>query len=298
MTVEELFKIWLEFKSIEVKKSTLSTYIRKIDTYILPVFSECLLNEITISNVSHFIIELMERLSSKTVIDIKTILQSALDFAHTHNYVDRKIEIPTPAHNKTEVETFNAKEQKKLINYILSDLYNRNFLVLLGLQTGMRVGELCSLRYKDIKKICNIKNTVQRIKNLESNSPKTIVCMGTPKSKLSTRPVPLNNFLLETFSKIYDKQFDDCYILTNTKEYSEPRLLEKHFKTLLQECNIEYKKFHALRHTFATGALRMEIDIKTLAEIMGLSVKVLITTYIHTDLDEKIKSMDKLQIMA
>lgn len=296
MTVEELFVIWIAYKKIEVKKSSISTYTRKIDTYILPVFGQCLISDITVTMVSHFIIELMERLSNKTVIDIKTILQSALDFAFTQNYVDRKITIPSPPHVKTEVETFNTSEQKKITNYILDNLNNRNFLILLSLNTGMRVGELCALRYRDIKKICMINHTIQRIKNLDSSESKTCLHVGTPKSKLSLRPVPINNSILEIFRGIYRKEKDDCYILTNTMECSEPRLLEKNFQTLLKESHVQYKKFHVLRHTFATNALRAGIDLKTLSEIMGLSIKVLISTYLHSDIQEKINSMEKLQM--
>lgn len=298
MTVEELLIIWLEYKRIEIKKSSISTYTRKIDTYILPVFGQCLISDITVTMVSHFIIELMERLSNKTVIDIKTILQSALDFAFTQNYVDRKITIPSPPHVKTEVETFNTKDQKKITDYIIGHMNNRNFLVLLSLNTGMRVGELCALKYRDIKKVCMIRHTIQRIKNLDSVESKTCLHLGTPKSKLSLRPVPLNNSILEVFQNIYSKDKDDCYILTNSKEFSEPRLLEKFFEAFLNECHVPYKKFHTLRHTFATTALRRGVDIKTLSEIMGLSVKVLISTYLHSDLDEKVKSMEKIQIMA
>lgn len=298
MTVEELLIIWLEYKRIEIKKSSISTYTRKIETYILPAFGKCLLNDITIRNVSQFIIKLLETLSNKTVIDIKTIFQSALDFAYKQNFADRKIEIPTPAHVKTEVETFNSKEQQKIIDYIYENMSNRNFLIILSLGTGIRVGELCALKYRDIKKICMINRTIQRIKNIDSGETKTCLHIGTPKSKLSLRPVPINESILKIFQLIYNKEKEDCYILTNSKEFSEPRLLEKHFKTLLQECNIEYKKFHTLRHTFATTALRSGVDIKTLSEIMGLSVKVLISTYLHSDLDEKVKSMEKIQIMA
>lgn len=298
MTVEELLIIWLEYKRIEIKKSSISTYTRKIETYILPAFGKCLLNDITIRNVSQFIIKLLETLSNKTVIDIKTIFQSALDFAYKQNFADRKIEIPTPAHVKTEVETFNSKEQQKIIDYIYENMSNRNFLIILSLGTGIRVGELCALKYRDIKKICMINRTIQRIKNIDSGETKTCLHIGTPKSKLSLRPVPINESILKIFQLIYNKEKEDCYILTNSKEFSEPRLLEKHFKTLLQECNIEYKKFHTLRHTFATTALRCGVDIKTLSEIMGLSVKVLISTYLHSDLDEKVKSMEKIQIMA
>lgn len=295
MTVTELFTIWIEYKKVELKKTSLSTYIRIIEANILPNLGYYNLNDITVTMVSHFMIGLLERLSSKTVIDIKTILQSAFDFAYKQGTIDKRIEIPTPQHIRPEIETFTTTEQKILINNILSDLNNRNFLIILALSTGMRIGELCALKYKDIKNICMVRHTVQRIKNLDSNTSKTCLHVGTPKSKLSLRPVPLNKFILNIFQKLDGTQ-EDFYILTNGNNLSEPRLLEKYYEKILKDSGIKYKKFHTLRHTFATKALQSGMDIQTLAEIMGITVKVLISTYIHTDLSEKVKSMEKLQL--
>lgn len=296
MTVAELFDIWIKFKKIEVKTTTISTYVRKIEAYILPQLAHYQLDQLTVTVVTGFISGLMDTLSSKTVIDIKTILQSGFAFAFKQKYIADEIQIPSPPHIKKDIDTFSQAEQKKLIDYIVSNLDNSSFSVLLGLGCGMRVGELCSLKYKDIKKICTVRHTVQRIKNMETDTPKTILYMGSPKSALSTRPVPLNQFLLNTFSKIYNKKYDDCYILTNTKEFTEPRTLEKYFEKLLQKCRVEYKKFHTLRHTFATNALRAGVDLQTLSEIMGITVKVLISTYLHSDLEEKAKSMEKMNM--
>lgn len=296
MTITELFDIWINYKKIEVKKPTISTYVRKFDAYIMPTLGHLNLEELTISNISSFIYELMNTLSSKSVIDIKTILQSTLAFAYKQNFIDRKIEIPAPPHIRKNIETFSNTEQSRLIGYIQSNMNSRYFLVLLGLGTGMRIGELCALKYKDIKKICNVRYTVQRIKNLETDSPKTMLYVGSPKSRLSLRPVPLNTYILDSFRGVFDTKLDNCYILTGTMEYSEPRLLEKLYSKLLCDCHIEYKKFHTLRHTFATNALIAGMDIKTLAEIMGITVKVLISTYIHTNIEQKIESMEKLKM--
>lgn len=298
MTVAKLLEIWIECKKIEIKKTSLSTYMRIIESNILPDLGSYNLGDITTLEMSRFVTKLMNvnNLSSKTVIDIKVLLQNSFDFAYKQGFFDKRIEIPTPPHIRPEVETFTTAEQKNLINDILSDLNNRNFLIILALSTGMRIGELCALKYADIKSICMVKHTVQRIKNLDySDETRTCLHIGSPKSKRSLRPVPLNKFILNVFQKL-DKPDDDCYILTNTKNCSEPRALEKYYEKKLKECRIEYKKFHVLRHTFATNALRAGVDLKTLAEIMGITENVLVSTYIHTDINEKIKSMEKLQL--
>lgn len=297
MTVEELFAKWIEIKKITVKKTSLSTYIRKIETYLLPTLGNYSLSELNISIISSLIWELMGTLSTKSIIDIKIILQSALNFAHEQRLIDTKIKIPTPQHIRPEIVTFTEIEQKKIRNHILANLNNKTFLILIALLTGMRIGELCGLKYKDIKKICYVKTTVQRIKNLESyDTAKTVLYIGSPKSRLSTRPIPLTRFVLDTFKKIYDRKLDNCYILTNSLNVAEPKVLQRFYKKFLQDCNIDYKKFHTLRHTFSTEALKAGCDLQTIAEILGITVQILISTYIHSSLEEKIKCMNKMQI--
>lgn len=75
------------------------------------------------------------------------------------------------------------------------------------------------------------------------------------------------------------------YLLTNTNKYIEPRSIERKFEKILRACNIDNKKFHILRHTFATKCVRLGFNIKTLSEILGhSSVKITLERYVHSDI--------------
>ena len=149
----------------------------------------------------------------------------------------------------------------------------RNLTILPDLYTGLRIGELCALQWKDIgfiNNIISITKTVQRIKNNDINSNvKTKLIITEPKTEYSVRTVPIPKFLI-TILKQY-RSDRDVYFFTNTDKPKDPRALEKYFKDLLSKCGIRDLVFHALRHTYATRAREAGIDIKILSQLLGHS---------------------------
>lgn len=300
MTVIVLFKLWINQKRISVKNTTISTYMQKIESNILPYIGSYELDSLDGAILTDYILSLRSRggLSDKTISDIVMILNNALKFAYMQGYIKQMITLLSPRYDHPPITIFSQEEQKILMNYLLATQDNTHFLIMLALYNGLRIGELCGLKYTDITNgICSIKRTVQRIKNVEKsqNTSKTIVVVGTPKSKLSIRDIPLTDFLWEVYQNKYQKDNNE-YIMTDSANLSEPRILESRYKKILACCGISYKNFHTLRHTFATTALRSGFDIKTLADIMGHSVKILTGTYLHTDMEEKAKNMKKLKM--
>ena len=73
------------------------------------------------------------------------------------------------------------------------------------------------------------------------------------------------------------------------------RTYQKTFSTILAKLGIKHKKFHTLRHTFATRTLRIGIDIKSLSEILGhKNPSITINRYVHSSIDYKIEIINKL----
>ena len=64
---------------------------------------------------------------------------------------------------------------------------------------------------------------------------------------------------------------------------------------LLKKLGIPHKGFHALRHTFATRAIEVGMDVKTLSEILGhKNPSVTLKRYAHSLLEHKAEMMNKL----
>ena len=158
------------------------------------------------------------------------------------------------------------------------------FGILLSLFMGLRIGELCGLKWEDIdfqNKILHIKRTVQRISSPNGNR-KTKVIISTPKSETSFRSVAIPDFLMEYFEMF--RNSDNFFILSGADKPVEPRAIQYRYKKILQSAEIENHNFHKLRHTFATNCAENGYDVKTLSSVLGHnSVNLTLNQYVHPD---------------
>ena len=190
-------------------------------------------------------------------------------------------------------ETF---ERKRLESYLLHNQNNTNISVLLCLFTGLRVGELCGLKWSDIdfqNGTVSVCRTVQRI----NKHGKSEVAIGSPKSKSSVRIVPIPDFLLAILKA--KRKGDDFYIITGTSKPTEPRTMQNRFKSILKTCGIRNVNFHLLRHTYATMCIENGFDPKTLSELLGhADASITLNRYVHSSMQMKKNYVSRLQLTA
>lgn len=194
---------------------------------------------------------------------------------------------------------FSTAEQEKLYQYLCLNLNNYNVGILLCLFTGIRIGEVCALRWEDIsiqEKTIYIHQTMQRIQS-RNEDKKTKVIISTPKSQCSIRIIPLPDNLVEIISKCTVKKTG--YFLTGSdNKFVEPRTMQNHFKKVLQENSITDTNFHSLRHTFATRCIELGFDVKSLSEILGhASVNITMNRYVHPSMTLKRENMQRLSTL-
>ena len=85
------------------------------------------------------------------------------------------------------------------------------------------------------------------------------------------------------------------YVISKNGKPFDVRTYRRLFKKLLKAADLPDMKFHCLRHTFATRALEVGMDYKTLSEILGhASVGITLDLYAHSLKEHKIKQMNKL----
>lgn len=191
-------------------------------------------------------------------------------------------------------------EQEALLAILLHNTDLRKFGVLLCLYTGIRIGEICALKWENvdlINGVISIRKTLQRIQCIEPcTGRKTKVIITDPKSNCSIRDIPLPTFLTKMAQEYHSKP--EAYVLTGCEEhYIEPRLLQYEFKKYIHACGLEGVNYHALRHTFATRCIDLGFDAKTLSEILGhTNVNITLNRYVHSSLDTKRFCMEKLTI--
>jgi len=295
---------WLEELKPIRKKSTIVKYMGQLKNYIIPAFGTLKLNEISNEDIISFSRKLLteeqqgRKLSPKTVSDIisrmKSIRRFALLRGYEVNYIPNVVEIPL---RQRQIRILTFVEENKILRYLKNHFDFTALGILLSLFTGLRIGELCALKWSDFSfedKEFYVRRTMQRLHNLDDDSKrKTSIEIDEPKSQSSIRKIPIPNELLNFLKNAY---VEDSYILSGSKnKFVEPRTMKNRFKSVLKKCGVEKINFHALRHTFATRCVELGFDIKSLSEILGhANVNITLNRYVHPSMKLKHANMNKL----
>lgn len=239
----------------------------------------------------------------KTVHDILVVLHGILKYtAAQFPGAFPAVEINYPKETRKEMRVLSRDEQKRLAVYLLDGTDFCKFGVLLMLFTGLRIDELCALRWSDVnikEKVVSVSATMQRLRSTDTDTAeKTKILIGAPKSDTSVRTIPLTDNAAELCRKFAVR--NPCaYILTGTSEFMEPRSFQYRIEKYTRECGLDGIHAHTLRHTFATRAVEVGFEIKTLSEILGhANTTITLNRYVHTSLGLKRTNMDKLAALA
>ena len=301
---ETIIREWLKSKKDEIGDDDLKiqSYLKyqyTAEKDIIPKLGSeafCKLNSKVFQN--YFEDELIKdkALSSKRMLFY--IINASCQYGITNNYktslnkIEVKIKTPKP-----KIVYLTRYEQQKVEELLYKKKGLKALGILMCLYTGLRIGELCALRWCDVdlkNKCYNIEHTVQRVRNTDPNATsKTKLIMGIPKTSSSKRIVPIPDFLIPILKK-YKKE-DNIFIFSDKETPRDPRTYESYFERILKKCNVDNINFHALRHTFATRSLEAGMDIKTLSEILGhSSYKITLDIYVHSSFDLKKDSLNVL----
>lgn len=296
---------WLRLRKQKIKEATYIKYETALEKHIKPRLGGCFPLGISSCLIDSFTNELLfeEELAPKTVHDILVVLNGVLKYATTHfPGIFPAIEINYPKCGRKEMRVLSREEQQRFIIYLLTDMDACKFGVLLTLFTGMRIGELCALRWGCIslrEKTVQVAATMQRLRDTEANDgARTKIVTGAPKSDSSVRTIPLTDYAAELCGKMFS-QSTAAYVLTGTEKYMEPRTLQYRMEKYTRECGLEGVHFHTLRHTFATRAIEVGFEVKSLSEILGhASTTITLDRYVHSSLQLKRENMSKLSAIG
>lgn len=287
---------WLKYKKNTVKKSTYYNYSYSVEKYLYPRFAD---QDITqIKDYNDFIEKLTDTLAPKTVRDIITKLKEIINFyEEEHNTKLNIKKMSLPKMNKKEIQILSNKEKQKLEKYCIEQNSLKSLGILICLNTGLRIGEVCALRWENVDfetRRIHVEKTIERIYSKEET--KTTVIIDTPKSITSVRTIPINSKLYNILKQIRGKSKKTDFVLTGSSEhYVEPRNYQYHFKEILKRNKVKKYKFHTLRHTFATNCIEAGMDIKSLSEILGhADVSITLNIYVHSSDKIKRKYLEKI----
>lgn len=291
MSVSQVAEKWLETVKVRCKLSTYCKYESICRIHIIPQIGKYRVDMVDLSDIAVILNKGSKAAETKRL--ILSVLKMILKFAGEEKRLNLSSLFPKTV--QKEIVTLTKQEQKVLASFLTVGGDKCKLGVFLCLCTGLRLGELCALRRRDIsftQNTLSVKGTMQRITS-ENGITKTEMVISAPKSSSSERIIPLPQAVVEVI-KDYEPLSQDCFLLSGTEKPVLPRTLENRFKVYLKSAGIKETKFHTLRHTFATSCVENGMDIRTLSEILGhSSVGITLQRYVHPSLDAKRKSLEK-----
>lgn len=299
---------WLHAKRLGVKESTYIRYRNTIENHIKPDLGKYPINKISTSLMEQFVSRKLQNgridgnggLSPKSLSDIMVIVKESFKYAHSYGVsVVCSFERISFKKNAQEMRVLSFLEEQRLLSVLFKDFDRYKMGVFICLYTGIRIGELCALQWKNVslsENAIKIEYTMQRLQSENLNaSQKTRIIVTEPKSYAALRTIPLPGFVIDVIKPFAGSP--NTYVLSGEcKKIIEPRTMQNRFKAYLAEGKIEEANFHSLRHTFATRCIEAGFDVKTLSEILGhSSVKITLDKYVHSSMQLKRSNMEKLK---
>lgn len=309
---------WLDFVKPRIKESSYVRYANLIEHHMEQQIGKHFPEDIDTRLIDDYINTLLRKkenegagLSAKTAADILGVTKSVIQYIDSR-YKPLHCDLSQITIKKEEarMRILSREEQEVLVRYLLANPSRMNVGILLTLFTGLRIGELCALRWSDIRieeRVICVERTMQRIQNRRENRHtgqetddlprKTKIIITTPKSSKSIRKIPLPDQISQILKA--GKCCGSEYFLTGKEQsYIEPRTMQYHFKKVLKQARVPEANYHALRHTFATRCVELGFDIKSLSEILGhASVNITLNRYVHPSMDVKKDNMEKLAFL-
>lgn len=320
---------WLHnYAHITVRPSTYISYEGYIYNHIIPIIGSLPIQKLTPPIVQNFYNDRFLHgrtdgkggLSSKTLRNMHNMFHQALEQAKINGLI-----MQNPADNaiipkspKKEMRVLSVEEQMLLLSVI--HMHRLGFAIKFDLATGLRIGELCALKWTDLnpmKQTVKISRTLQRIKTnqmereeLDGSENMTMVIEGDVKTRSGFREIPIPDKIWAELMQHKQRQqleymnygitiLPDGYIFAMPfGTCVEPSTMRDALNFLLAAAGIDHANFHSLRHTFATRAIENGMPVKTLSDILGHSqVQITMDLYCHSSLDHMRDSMNLMMGM-
>uniref|UniRef100_UPI00292FB47F tyrosine-type recombinase/integrase n=1 Tax=uncultured Ruminococcus sp. TaxID=165186 RepID=UPI00292FB47F len=324
ITLSEWLNIWLtSYAYIKVRPSTYASYQAYINNHIAPYIGGVKLQKLTTEQLQLYFNEKAKNgrldgkggLSPKTIRNLYNMLHEALQQAVTNKYLSVNVSegVVLPSRQTPDIVVFKPDEQAAIL--VACKKERLGFAIELDFMTGLRIGELCALKWSDFdftEKIFDVRRTLQRIQKKTSDigekSAKTQIVEGDTKTKNGKRVIPITDVMYHKLMQHRSRQnfeklrlgkgyADHGYVFANEFGYAvEPSYLRDVYERILKSAGVSHYKFHTIRHTFATRAIENGAPVKIVSEILGhSSVQLTMDVYCHPSVSAKRSVMEKLE---
>ena len=298
-TIREIAEAWKEYKRPYVKQSTMAAYVLILENHVLPEFGDN--DSLHEHEVQAFVLKKIERgLSVKSVKDILIVLKMVMKFGVKNEWMYHyEWDIKYPANNMPkELEVLSVANHRKILDYVQHNFTFMSLGIYISLSTGLRIGEICALKWSDINVAdgtITVQRTIERIYVVEGEKKHTQLVINTPKTVNSCREIPMSKELLAMVKPMKKVVNGDFYVLTNEDKPTEPRTYRNYYNRLMEKLDIPKLKYHGLRHSFATRCIEAGCDYKTVSVLLGHSnISTTLNLYVHPNMEQKKRCINKM----
>lgn len=303
-TVAQWMNDWMENELLgSVKESSYQTYRNQLRKHILPRLGAVELTALTPGMVHAFLQDLRDiGLSESMTRGVYRLLSAGMRAAQEDGIIRKNPckKIRVQRGERPEQRVLSREEQRRVE---LALLESGNLSALMSLYTGLRLGEICGLKWTDIdwdNGTITVRRTVQRLKHGRSDAgPKTLLMIGSPKSYSSHRTIPAPAALLERLKEMRARLAAQGaltdFLFSTAARATEPRTIQRRFERVMRAMCLPDVHFHTLRHSFATRLLELGVDVKTVSVLLGHgSPKTTLDCYAHSLLSQQRSAMRRL----
>lgn len=295
---------WLASVSHGVKESTLAHYDYTLQRYLLPVFGAWKVHGLDEQRLEQGMLEVIspksgnhKPLGASSARECLSILRRICKYA-AHLRLMRPVEIlvKLPQFERVQTKPLSVQEQACLRDFVLEHPTTRKAGLLLQMQLGLRIGEVCGLQWGDFDLsagVLTIRRTVSRIYCRDGH---TKVLIQTPKTRSSGREIPIPQELFTLLQRLHGGASEETWFLSgNAEKPVEPRCYRKSVQLYLRQAAVRKVHPHTLRQTFATTCLQAGCDIKTLSELLGhADPNITLRRYVHSNMNRKRRELERV----
>ena len=340
ITVNDLYDLWKDLKR-GLKDNTFQNYQYTYNTFVRPNFGKLRIKDLKKSDVKRFYNNLVDErnLQISSVDCIHTVLHQILQIAVDDEYIRHNpsdnvlTELKKSHVCQTEKRRgLTKQEQDLLLNYLMHTpkYYHWYPLIAVMIGTGLRVGEVTGLRWKDIdlkQGTINVNNTLVYYCHREDGAKNGCYFnVNTPKTAQSNRIVPMLGFVKEAFileKKLQNEAglkcnvnidgYTDFIFINRFGDAQHQGTINKAIRRIIRDCNdaelnknpdaevlLPHFSCHSLRHTFTTRMCEAGINVKVIQSILGHK-DITTTLDIYTDVTKDmmqsgVESLEKYMI--
>lgn len=270
-------RVFMPAKAVTMSENGRASYQGNLDRTIYPALGAFKLPDITSAQISALLLDIQASgKAHATVIKAYTILHSLFKMAYLGDMIPKnpmdKVERPKPRKDEiqaAEPQAYTAAEIKQLFDVLDAEPLKWRALVHLLIDTGIRRGECCALRWENI----DFSSGAVAINGNLCYTPANGVYLDTPKNG-HRRTVYVGTDTLSLLRQLRTEQAAkafSAYVFTQecSPEPMHPQSPTRYLKKLSARCGLADLHPHKLRHTFASVAITNGADVASVSEALG-----------------------------